>query len=125
MSLVGDIINQVGDTAREILPDSDKRYQIDADSLSQQVEVNKIEAQSSSLFVAGWRPFIGWSTGAAVIYSQIIAPMFGLATFDPELTVQIVLGMLGINGGLRTYEKIKKVNQPQVDPPKKKSRWFK
>src|SRR3546814_7310845 len=47
-----------------------------------QSEVNKVEAAHPSIFVAGWRPFIGWGCGCAFIYSAILAPLFKLQPAD-------------------------------------------
>ena len=83
-----------------------------------QIAVNTVEAASTSLFVAGWRPFIGWTCGAAMAYKFILAPLltFG-AAYAVNLPVldfgemsTVLLGMLGL-GGLRTVEKIKGVAQ--------------
>ncbi len=83
-----------------------------------QVEVNKEEAKSRSVFVAGWRPFIGWTCGVALAYHFVLAPIiifgttvFGvqipeLPVFDMDSLMTVLLGMLGL-GGLRTYEKSK------------------
>jgi hypothetical protein len=83
-----------------------------------QVDVNKAEAQHKSIFVAGWRPFIGWTCGIALAYHFVAAPIiiFGagwagaeipeLPTFDMDALMTVLLGMLGL-GGLRTYEKTK------------------
>jgi hypothetical protein len=86
-----------------------------------QVEVNKIEAGHSSVFVAGWRPFIGWVCGVALALYYV--PMFiigmglwvwacleaGAMVPRPELGVAEIIGlvmaMLGL-GGLRTFEKL-------------------
>ena len=87
--------------------------------ITAQIDVNKAEAASPSLFVAGWRPFVGWTCGAAFAYKFVLAPAlaFGLAAagHPVELPVldftemsTVLLGMLGI-GGLRTFEKIKGV----------------
>ena len=84
-----------------------------------QVEVNKVEAASSSLFVAGWRPAIGWVCGAGCAWNWIGLPMASFIMAAIGQTVQIypadlgemmplLLGMLGI-GTLRTVEKIKGV----------------
>jgi len=84
-----------------------------------QIEVNKAEAQSSSIFVAGWRPFIGWVGGLALAYTYIVAPTAvwvaelngataQLPTIDTGVLFNLILAMLGF-GGLRTYEKIKNV----------------
>ena len=80
-----------------------------------QIDVNKEEAKSSSLFVAGWRPWIGWICGNALLYVAIIEPiarfiatMYGYTgtfpTIDTSLTMQVLLGMLGL-AGLRSYDK--------------------
>lgn len=83
-----------------------------------QIEVNKAEAASGSVFKGGWRPFIGWVCGAAFAYHFVGQPviLFALALYGVEVpdlpefdmgTLLTVLGgMLGI-GGLRTYEKQK------------------
>lgn len=85
-----------------------------------QLDINKVEAASTSLFVAGWRPFIGWVCGAAFAYKFILAPfivmlleMFGVQVALPVLefaeVLPILLGMLGL-GTLRTVEKVKGVS---------------
>lgn len=85
-----------------------------------QIGVNSVEAASSSLFVAGWRPFIGWTCGAAFAYKFVLAPAAAFAMTAAghpiELPVldftemsTVLLGMLGI-GGMRTIEKIKGVS---------------
>ncbi len=81
-----------------------------------QLRINMKEAEHGSIFVAGWRPAIGWICGIALAWSFVLQPM---ATWTilvagvelPELPVielgpllSILLGMLGL-GGLRTYEK--------------------
>ena len=83
-----------------------------------QVEVNKAEAGHRSIFVAGWRPFIGWTCGVAPAYHFVVAPLiiFGagwagapipdLPTFDMDSLLTVLLGMLGL-GGMRTFEKAK------------------
>ena len=79
--------------------------------------VNAAEASSSSVFVAGWRPFIGWVCGAALAYTYMIVPigmwaaiMVGHPIAKPPALDgnlwELMFGMLGM-GGLRTYEKIK------------------
>ena len=40
-----------------------------------QVEVNKVEAASKSMFVAGWRPFVGWTCGLALMYHFLLSPL--------------------------------------------------
>lgn len=82
----------------------------------QQGVVNAEEAKSASLFVSGWRPFIGWICGISLGYNYIFMPFFTyLSTWysnrapampaleTGELTT-ILFGMLGL-GVLRTVEK--------------------
>ena len=84
-----------------------------------QLDANKAEAASPSVFVAGWRPFIGWVCGAACAWNWIGLPAakFGLAIVGVTVSLSpadlgemwpLLLGMLGL-GGLRTVEKVKGV----------------
>lgn len=84
-----------------------------------QLDTNKAEAASSSAFVAGWRPAIGWVCAAALACQYIGRPLLmwgGVVTghqwpplpgIDDNLW-ELMLGMLGL-GGLRSFEKIKGV----------------
>lgn len=80
-----------------------------------QSKVNEIEAAHSSVFVSGWRPFVGWTCGVAFAYHYVVQPsllftaaFFGksiaLPVFSMESLLTVLLGLLGL-GGLRTYEK--------------------
>jgi hypothetical protein len=77
-----------------------------------QVELNKIEASHRTIFVAGWRPFIGWICGIGLGFVIIINPLLGwFATRStpqvPEkLIFDLIIALLGL-GTLRTFEKIK------------------
>jgi len=84
-----------------------------------QVEVNKIEAGHSSVFVAGWRPSIGWVCAAGLAWAFVVAPVaswalmvLGIKAELPAIQFdhlfELVLAMLGI-GGLRTFEKLRGV----------------
>lgn len=78
-----------------------------------QLQINAEEAKHASLFVAGWRPFIGWVCGMALVFQFILRPLLiAMALKVPALDVTdlitILLGMLGL-GGMRTYEKFKGV----------------
>lgn len=87
-----------------------------------QLEVDKVEAASSSLFVAGWRPAIGWVCALALVFQYLIRPAvtaffvlkgqpltIALPGLDDNLW-QLMLGMLGM-GTLRTFEKTKGVSK--------------
>jgi len=83
-----------------------------------QIEINKQEASHRSMFVAGWRPFVGWCCGIALAWHFVLQPVvvfvvayFGvdipaLPKFDMDSLMTVLLGMLGL-GGLRTFEKSK------------------
>lgn len=85
-----------------------------------QTDVNKAEAANSSIFVAGWRPYIGWVCGSGLAFQFIIAPLatWGSAlwgrtiqfpSLDMGTLLTLLLGMLGL-GGMRTFEKVNGVN---------------
>jgi hypothetical protein len=73
-----------------------------------QLGVNKVEAAHRSLFVAGWRPAVGWSCCFALVYSTILSPILGIwftvPPVDSSLLTTVLMGMLGL-GAMRTYEK--------------------
>ena len=85
-----------------------------------QIEINKEEAKHSSIFVAGWRPFIGWIGGVGLAWTFILKPvlMFAFLTLGiavpspdliaPEYLMELVFALLGF-GTLRTFEKWKGV----------------
>lgn len=85
-------------------------------AMAGQLEINKVEAASSSVFVSGWRPFIGWVCGMACAWNWIglkvalfvaayVNHPLNLAPADLGEMMPVLMGMLGI-GGLRTIEKI-------------------
>jgi hypothetical protein len=84
----------------------------------QQVSVNRQEAQHASLFVAGWRPAIGWTCAAALAFEFLLSPLgqwIGFMVGHPipkpptlsEHLWELLMGMLGL-GALRSLEKIKR-----------------
>jgi hypothetical protein len=90
-----------------------KAEELEHASRESQMEVNRAEANHASIFVAGWRPFIGWTGGLALFYQFLLRPIangFGMdfPTIETEALYPIILGMLGL-GGLRTYEKARGV----------------
>lgn len=85
-----------------------------------QTTINQQEATHSSLFVAGWRPFIGWVCGAAFAYHFVAQPVIAfilinngvsvsLPAFQMDELTTVLMGLLGL-GSLRTIEKIRKVS---------------
>ena len=83
-----------------------------------QVEVNKIEAANANIFVAGWRPFVGWVCGSALAYTFVLQPFLifillvsgvvipPLPVLDWSALSIILTGMLGI-GAMRSFDKLK------------------
>src|SRR5579871_1611895 len=83
-----------------------------------QLQVDATEAASQSVFVAGWRPFVGWACGFALAYVYILQPLIvsvavlAHSSFDasklPSVSLTdmlpILLGMLGL-GAMRSYDK--------------------
>ena len=80
-----------------------------------QMEINKTEAAHKSLFVAGWRPAVGWTCCLGMASNFLLIPManFALALAESEVVVPllntgemmpVLMGMLGL-GAMRTYEK--------------------
>ena len=88
-----------------------------ADQSAQQSEVNKTEAASANMFVAGWRPAIGWTCASAFMFIYVAAPLitwiaafFGkgvpMPSFDTNALMSLTTGMLGL-GAMRSFDKAK------------------
>jgi hypothetical protein len=87
-----------------------------------QLEINKAEAAHRNIFVAGWRPFIGWTCGIALFWHFVGLPITlfvvswmaieipELPAFEMETLMTVLMGMLGL-GGLRTFEKFKGITK--------------
>ena len=131
MGLLDTLVGPVTSIIDKIIPDKDQAAKLahEIATMSEkmaneqmlaQLEVNKAEAASGSLFKGGWRPAIGWICGLALFWSFILQPflVFFLLVFGVDLPplpeigtadlMPILLGMLGL-GGLRSYEKVQKV----------------
>ena len=93
----------------------------DIKTILSQLEINAREAQHQSIFVAGWRPFFGWVSGAGFVYAVILQPILAWVGAingyppPPDLNVDllwvVITGLLGI-AGMRSFDKTKgmKVN---------------
>jgi hypothetical protein len=106
---------------RELIDQADKRYH---EQMMGQIEVNKEEAKHPSIFVAGWRPFIGWTGGVSIAYTFLVSPFanqiakwFGysgeMVALDTSSLMVLITGMLGI-GGMRSFEKVKEVDTKKI-----------
>ena len=90
----------------------------DLQKILAQLAINAKEAESSSIFVAGWRPFIGWICGSGLLYSTILHNLLEWLSqvqgwpSPPAVSTDVLLYVLGALlgiGTLRTYEKVKGV----------------
>jgi hypothetical protein len=117
--LVENTIGKVVDKALAFIPDPELKAKAAAEIRAAakeialaQIDVNKAEAQHQSIFVAGWRPWIGWCCGASFAYTFIAQPIVttGLLIYDPNFPIQklptinwqnfasVLMGMLGLGG---------------------------
>jgi hypothetical protein len=118
LNVVAGIIDKVADKIDEFTLDKTEKAELIQEINKAQIEVNKVEANSNSLFVSGWRPFVGWTCGVALCYHFVLQPFLvfllyssgyqmDLPVFDMTTLTTILMGLLGL-GGLRSYEKVKK-----------------
>lgn len=109
-----------------VLPDPARRQEVVLTVLGQlqasdlaQMKVNEAEAGHGSMFVAGWRPFIGWCCGVSLAFQYVAAPLsvWGGSLIGHPLPMppaldqvlwELMFGILGM-GALRSFEKIKGV----------------
>ncbi len=135
---IGQIIQGVTNVADELITSEEERRQldlrekeIDQEILLGQMAINQEEAKHKSIFVAGWRPFIGWVGGAALAYQFILYPLllwiwsmcesagWIAAGIDPppvlntSALMTVVTGMLGI-GIMRSYDKKQGTNTENI-----------
>ena len=125
--ILDEVIGAVGKAADDLITSDEERakiklddYKAETERMSLQTEINKEEAKNASVFVAGWRPAVGWVCAFALFYSSLLEPLlrfaaqvwFGYAgTFpviDTDLTLQVLFGILGL-GAYRSFEKVKGV----------------
>ena len=129
-SLVGPIVNKFVDripdgNERARAKESLERELVEAanSAMLAQTEINAVEAQHKSIFVAGWRPVIGWVCGVGIAWSMVVQPVaqwamiaWGdgteLPTIDTSYLMELVTAMLGMSG-LRTFEKMRGVARRQ------------
>lgn len=126
------LIGPVAGLLDKFIPDADEKMKIAAELSTMaerhaqelakgQLEVNKVEAASKSMFVAGWRPAVGWVCVLGMAMNFIIVPLgnFGLSVADVQVVIPMIdtsqmmpvlMGMLGL-GAMRTVEKVQKVSR--------------
>jgi len=97
---------------------------IEAEQKMAQVDLNKQEAAHASIFVAGWRPFIGWVGGVSLAWTFLLHPIvtwiatvagyegtFPALDTDPLLT--LVMAMLGV-GAMRSFDKLQGTDTKRI-----------
>jgi hypothetical protein len=124
MALVDSVVGVAGKVLDKFIEDKDLKAKLQHEMDMQlhnanlaQIDVNKAEAASGSVFKGGWRPFVGWVCGVAMLYHFLLQPIivftlsasgitFDLPEFDMGSLMTILMGLLGL-GGLRSFEKHK------------------
>jgi len=120
---VGAVAELAGTVINKIWPDKSEQEKQELTAavmvIQGQLDINKVEAANPSLFVSGWRPFIGWICGLGCTWNWVGLPVLKAAMVvygmpinvtpaDLSEMMPLLLGLLGL-GGLRTYEKVRKV----------------
>lgn len=122
------IIGIIGDVLDKVIPDNNAKQKAKADiekalidnaskiNLAQ-AETNKIEAGHRSIWVSGWRPFLGWIAGCGFAWVFVVSPVaqwvcallgidIVLPVLHTDVLMELTLAMLGL-AGLRSWEKSK------------------
>ena len=129
MSLVATLVGPVTGLLDKFIEDKDQKAMLahkiatmseehHQDLMKAQIEVNKVEAASSNLFVSGWRHFIGRTCGLGMFgnfitipFSNFVLALVGMDIVIPlvplETMMPVLMGMLGL-GAMRSFEKTRK-----------------
>lgn len=131
--MIQSLIGPVASLLDKFIPDATEKQRLAAEIATMaerqaheialaQIDVNKVEAASNSIFKSGWRPAIGWVCGFAFAYHFVLQPLLifvmtylghpvpELPEFDMASLMTVLGGLLGL-GGLRTYEKTKGITK--------------
>jgi hypothetical protein len=115
VSRLADLIPDPAAKAAALQEFQEKVMAADAAMTQQQATINQAEASNESVFVSGWRPFIGWVGGVGLAWQIFLGPAIGYVAslcgahtappvFDTNATMAILVPMLGL-GAYRTIEK--------------------
>lgn len=124
---IGEVAGLATDIVNKIWPDKTQQEKdalafqmqaavIQSDLVKGQLSVNQAEAGNASVFVAGWRPFVGWVCGCAFAWAFVVGPLVSylatlagatvsLPALDLSQLSPVLMGMLGL-GAMRTVEKV-------------------
>lgn len=147
LEIIGLLLPAIAGVLNKIIPDANARQaaqeqitaaliaqqgavnQAIAEAAKAQAEVNLKEAESPSVFVAGWRPFVGWVCGVGCAYAFILQPVLNAVSswghwplppsLDTSSMLGLLMGLLGL-GGMRTLEKVHGVDRQSLAPVLKK-----
>ncbi len=130
LALLPSLLPMLGEVLDRVVPDKQaaatarrelevKLLEAASQQAGQQAAINQVEAANPSVFVAGWRPFIGWVCGAGLAWAFIVAPLLSwvlavtgsvavIPVLQVEYLLELVVAMLGL-GALRSFEKLKGV----------------
>ena len=112
---IGSLANDIREAIKGKELDPNKKLEIAGKLAEVQTKINEAEATHRTVFVAGWRPFIGWVCGLGLLYAVFIEPLLRFVFtvngweiefphIDTTITMQVLFGMLGLVGA-RSYEK--------------------
>jgi len=108
---IGNVVTGIWGDKGEKMTHAEVMAKLQQQPAMAQVELNKVEAGHRSIFVAGWRPFIGWVCGLGLLNAFLLNPWIDWLTDSPvpdiptDIMMELVIAMLGL-GALRTYEKL-------------------
>jgi len=114
----GDIVEKTGSALDKLFTSKDEKltHQETLERIRQnpqmwQSQINMISAGHRSIFVAGWRPFIGWVCGLGLANTFLVNPWIQWITgqtgpaLPQDIMLELVLALLGL-GALRSIEKL-------------------
>ena len=116
---ISNTFNGLGNVLDEVITTKEERAKVDIEFNKLQTEINKLESQNASVFVSGWRPFVGWVCATGLGFNYILRPIMNyviilmnkpnivpMETLSMSEMLTLLTGMLGF-GALRSYEKRK------------------
>lgn len=134
--IVGDVLGEVGKTARQVLPDKradraqdlEEREFDDRDAEREyelgkgQIEINKIEAAHESIFVAGWRPALGWVSALGSLMAFVVLPLFTIiqamwkGAAVPTYPIENLAALIAYLLGSQITSSVRKIREMKADP---------
>lgn len=111
ITAIGNVLDGLFTSKDEKLTHEEVRMRLAQQPNLAQIELNKVEASHRTVFVAGWRPWMGWVGGMGLANMFLINPWIQWITGKPgpnlpeDIIMELVLALLGL-GALRTFEKV-------------------